>query len=118
LADNISFDGARNDARFLRNYSDFLDRKSRERLIELRNTNDLLRSFVSKKRTGGETLTKAAAILLITPDPVTGMAALPVFLAGQAMKMRGKKRSELERIFEAANSDITSLLSSAQLFYP
>ncbi len=105
----------RSQARFINGYSRFLDSKGRERLLELKKTNAMLRSFVMQKRTGGLKLTQAAAVLLTIPDPVTDVAAIPVLIAAQIMKMKSKKRSEIQRILEGVNSNFTSLFSLAEL---
>ncbi len=114
---NNSLDKVRKDARLLRDYGNHIETKNRERFVELRKTNNTLRSLVTEKRTGGQKLTQAAAVLLLAPDPITGAAALPVLLAAQIKKMKSEKRSDLQRILDGANENFTSLLSSAELSY-
>jgi len=101
----------RNDARFLRGYSRYLNSKSYERYLELKKTNDILRSLSRQKRSGGQRLTQAAAILLAIPDPVTDFAAVPVLIGAQVMKMRSKKESELQSITSGARTCLTLLAS-------
>ena len=108
------FDRLRKDARFFRHYSSFLDLKSRERILELRRTNAMLRSFVVEKRTGGQRLIQLAAVLFAIPDPITGAAGVPVLIAGQLTKMKSSKRTEIQRVFDGVNWNISSLISLAE----
>jgi hypothetical protein len=107
----------RKESKFLREYCPILESRSKERAINLKKTNENLRSLVAKKRTGGQRLTQAAAVLLITPDPVTDLAALPVLAAAQIVKMRSKKQSDMQRMMEGVTSDIASLFSLTELSY-
>jgi hypothetical protein len=107
----------RSDSHFIRGYTRYLDTKSRERFIDLKKTNDTIRSLLTEKKTGGRRLTQAAAVLLAIPDPVTDAAAVPVFIAAQMMKMRSRKESEMQRIMNEANSSLSSLLYSARLSF-
>ncbi len=105
----------RKDSRFLREFASYLDSKSKDRIIRLQKSNEILKSLVTQKRSGGQRLTQAAALLLITPDPITDAAAIPVLLAAQVVKMRSKKQSDMQRILEEARNEITSLFSLAEL---
>lgn len=110
-----NFQRLRNDSRFLREYGSYLDSKSKERVLDLKKTNQSLRSFVIEKKTGGQRLTQAAAILLLTPDPITDAAAVPVLVAAQVVKMRSKKQSDMQRVLESANEIVASIFSLAKL---
>ncbi len=77
--------------------------------LELAKANKEIRQFSKKRREGGDTLVKAAAILLICPDPVTGAAALPLLAAAKIKS--SKKSSDLQRVYESANKIITSISS-------
>jgi transposase len=114
LSDN-NFQRLRNDSRFLREYGSYFDSKSKERVLDLKKTNQTLRSFVTEKKTGGQRLTQAAAILLLTPDPITDAAAIPVLVAAQVVKMRSKKQSDMQRVLESANEIVASIFSLAKL---
>lgn len=104
----------RNDARLLNVCANFAkDRANSPRLLELKKTNNLLKTFVVEKRTGGQRLTQIAALLLLTPDPITDAAAIPVLMAAGIVKMRSEKRNELQRVVEGVRGNITSLLSSS-----
>jgi hypothetical protein len=111
----MNFERLRKDSKFLREYCPILDLRNKERVIDLKKTNEKLRSLVTQKRTGGQRLTQAAAVLLITPDPITDLAAVPVLAAAQIVKMRSKKQSDVQRMMEGANRDITSLFSLTEL---
>jgi hypothetical protein len=104
----------RKDSKFLREFAGYLDSKSKERVIELEKSNEILKSLVTQKRSGGQRLTQAAALLLLTPDPITDAAAIPVLLAAQVVKMRSKKQSDMQRILEGARKEITTLFSLAE----
>lgn len=107
---------ARNDARLIKEFVKGVKSKpDSSRILELKKTNKILKSFVVEKRSGGQKLTQLAALLLITPDPVTDAAALPVLLAAGIAKMRSKKQNDIQRIVEGAGSSLTSLFSSADL---
>jgi hypothetical protein len=91
-----------------------LESKSKERITDLKKANENLRSFVTEKRTGGQRLTQAAAVLFITPDPITGLAGIPVLAAAQIVKMKSKKQSEMQRVMDGVNREITSLFSLSE----
>ena len=101
---------ATKDAKFLNEYSKIV--KERSKGVELGNANSEIGKFVKKRRDGGDTLVKAATVLLICPDPITGAAALPL-LAAAAAKSR-KKSTDLERVYRSVN-EIASALSSGGL---
>lgn len=77
--------------------------------LELGKANGNIRKFVTKRREGGDTLVKAAAILLICPDPVTDAAGLALLAAAKVKS--SKKSSDLERVYESVNKISTSLSS-------
>lgn len=102
------------DARFLNAYSCLVSSKARTRYLDLKETNKILKSLVQEKREGGEKLTRVGALLLFTPDPVTSAIAIPVLFAAQTMRIRSKKKSDLQRIIEAAQNGFTLLLSLSE----
>ncbi len=95
------------DARFLREYAGIAS--ERGQYLDLGKTNSVIRDLVRKKGEGGDKLVKAAAILLICPDPITGAAALPLLAAAKIKS--SKKSSDLSRIYESVNKIATSLSS-------
>ena len=101
------FQRAKKDAKFLKEYSDIA--KERSRALELGKANGEIHKLVKKRGEGGDRLTKAAAILLICPDPITGAAALPLLAAAKIK--RSKKSSDLSRVYESINNISTSLSS-------
>jgi hypothetical protein len=105
----------RGDSVFLSGYSKTLvDRAKFKKLLDLKKTNSELKELARARRLGGERLTAAAAVLLITPDPITSAASLPLFAAAQIMKTR-RKSSDIGRVFEKVNSDLKDLSTISQL---
>ncbi|MHB1909562.1 MAG: hypothetical protein ACYCQJ_11950 [Nitrososphaerales archaeon] len=110
------FEKIRKDSHFLKRYGNAISSSAQERTLELKKTNATLKSLVKQKKIGGDRLAKAGAVLLLVPDPVTGVASVPFLLASHALKTRSSKKSDLERVFESAKSDLNSLFSSASSF--
>jgi hypothetical protein len=105
----------RRDSAFLSEYSKALVERSKMRkLLDLKKTNNELRQLTKQRRLGGERLTAAAAVLLLTPDPVTSAASIPMFAIAQLMKSK-KKASDLSKVFETANSELKSLSTFSQM---
>ena len=102
---------AKKDARFLREYSEIASERSQS--LELGKANSEIHDLVRKKGEGGDKLVKAAAILLICPDPITGAAALPLLAAAKIKS--SKKSSDLSRVYESINNLATSI-SSGELW--
>jgi hypothetical protein len=100
---------AKKDVSFLNEYSKIA--KERVSNLELGKVNSELHQLVKKKGEGGDKLVKAAAILLICPDPVTGAAALPLLAAAKIKSAR--KSSDLSRVYEGINK-IASSFSSGE----
>ena len=100
---------ARRDAKFL---SEFSKRASEKPGLNLAQTNSNLRDLVKKRRVGSQKLTKAAALLLMTPDPITDLAAVPLLVAARMCK----KTSDYEQLFEHANKVSTLLASELSYF--
>lgn len=98
---------AKKDAKFLKEYSNIVAQRAQP--LELGKVNREIRQFTKKKREGGDTLVKAAAILLICPDPATDAAGLALLAAAKIKS--SKKSSDLERVYESANKIITSISS-------
>lgn len=110
-----SFEGLRKDAKFLNNYSSLVSKCNSIRFLDLKKTNKILRSLIAEKRQGGERLTRAGAILLIAPDPITGAAALPVLALAQILKFKNEKKNDMRRVLDRVNSDLTLLFSLQEL---
>ena len=110
------FERIRKDSHFLKRYGNVISSSAQERTLELKRTNAALKSLVKQKKIGGDKLAKAGAVLLLTPDPVTGLASVPFLLASRAVKTRSSKKSDLERVFESATNDLNCLFSSASTF--
>jgi hypothetical protein len=104
----------RDDSAFVSEYSkELLERAKIKKLLDLKRTNNELRQLAKSRRLGGERLTAAAAVMFLTPDPLTTMASLPMFAAAQLMKSR-KKSSDLGRVFEKAREELTALSHISQ----
>jgi hypothetical protein len=109
-----NFARLRGDSEFLSGYSkDLAERAKFRKILDLKKTNNELRQLAKSRRLGGERLTATAAVLLLTPDPVTSLASLPMFAAAQLLKTR-KKQSDLGRVFEKASNEIKALSAISQ----
>ena len=60
----------------------------RQALPSLRETNHDLRELVKERPNNGKKLLALGAALLIAPDPITDVAAVPVLIAGKVMQSR------------------------------
>ena len=105
------FRDLRKTSQFVKKYGTVLKSKRMNERLDLNETKKLVNSFVISKRNGGQRLTHAGALLLISPDPFTGAIAVPLLLMAQVLRLRSKKKSDIQRILEGANGDLTSLLS-------
>lgn len=90
------------------------ERAKTKKLLDLKKTNNELKQLTKQRRLGGERVTALAAMLLLTPDPVTSLASLPMFAVAQMMKSR-RKSSDLGRVLDNARSEITGLNSACDL---
>jgi hypothetical protein len=115
MCDDTGISRLRRDSGLLREFGELQKETRRDRILELKKTNETLKSLVIEKKSGGQRLTQAAALLLLAPDPITDAAAVPVLVAAQVMKMKSKKQSDLQRVLEGAHRSMSDLSSLADL---
>jgi hypothetical protein len=102
---------ARKDAVFLRDFGQDIRELSKTRLAS---NKDALKSLLHAKATGSPRLTKLGLALLLTPDPITSAAAVPVLIAGRIVGRR--KTSDIQRIIEEANMMVSSVSRALSCF--
>jgi len=83
---SLSLDTARRNVSLIKETTSLL--KDRNPPPSLRETNGSLKDLTKERRDTSKKLLTLGAALLIIPDPITDIAAVPVLIAGKVMQSR------------------------------
>jgi hypothetical protein len=77
--------------------------------LDTEKTSDHLKKLVKSRENHGDKLAKAGIALILCPDPITGVAGVPLFAAGKFM--RSRQSNSLKDVYLDLNQTLRSLAS-------
>jgi hypothetical protein len=100
-------DSARKDAAFMKELAERI--QSRPRSLDTSRTSDSLKDIVRERRNSGKNLMRLGAALLIIPDPITDVAAVPVLIVGKVVSAR--ETVNIKGVYEEVRKTLSCLSS-------
>ena len=87
---------------------------SRPKIPSVKETKQGVRDLTREQGSSGKKMVKAGTVLLAFPEPITGIAGVPILLVGAALQKRCS--ANLKDIYRERNKLITSLASESFYF--
>jgi hypothetical protein len=108
---SLSLETARRDASLIKDATSLL--KERTLPPSLRETNQRVKDLTKERRDSSKKFLTLGAALLIMPDPITDMAAVPVLIAGKVMQSRAT--INVKNVYSELRQTLNQLSSACSL---